>query len=208
MFYIYYTSSVFQFFFRIPRYRTGTITLGSLLQNQYIFRPFAKKFWDKTDLLFPSTLTTSCKELTHWKRLWCWEGLGAGGEEDDRGWDGWMASLTQWTWIWVNSGSWWWTGRPGVLWFMGSQRVRHDWATELNWTDLKINKAGKDSTYNAGDPSLIPASGRSPGEGIGYPLQYSGASLVAQRVKNLPAMWETLQYSCLENSHGQRSLVD
>ena len=47
-------------------------------------------------------------------------------------WDGWMASLTQWTWIWVNSGSWWWTGRPGVLWFMGSQRVGHDWATELN----------------------------------------------------------------------------
>ena len=50
-----------------------------------------------------------------------------------RGWDGWMASLTQWTWIWVNSGSWWWTGRPGVLQSMGSQRVRHDWATELNW---------------------------------------------------------------------------
>ena len=65
--------------------------------------------------------------------LWCWEGLGAGGEGDDRGWDGWMASLTRWTWIWVNSGSWWWTGRPGMLWFMGSQRVRHNWATELNW---------------------------------------------------------------------------
>ena len=74
-------------------------------------------------------------ELTHWKRLWCWEGLGAGGEGDDRGWDGWMASLTRWTWVWVNSGSWWWTGRPGVLRFMGSQRVRHDWATELNWTE-------------------------------------------------------------------------
>ena len=66
---------------------------------------------------------------------WCWEGLGAGGEGDDRGWDGWMASLTQWTWVWVNSGSWWWTGRPGVLRFMGSQRVGHYWATELNWTD-------------------------------------------------------------------------
>ena len=49
------------------------------------------------------------------------------------GWDGWMASPAQWTWVWVNSGSWWWTGRPGVLWFMGSQRVRHDWVTELNW---------------------------------------------------------------------------
>ena len=59
--------------------------------------------------------------------------LWAGGEWDDRGLDGWMASPTRWTWVWVNSGSWWWTGRPGVLWFMGSQRVGHDWATELNW---------------------------------------------------------------------------
>ena len=67
---------------------------------------------------------------------WCWEGLGAGGEGDDRGWDGWMASLTRWTWVWVNSARWWWTGRPGILWFMGLQRVRHDWATELNWTEL------------------------------------------------------------------------
>ena len=71
-------------------------------------------------------------ELTRWKRLWCWEGLGAGGEGDDRGGDGWMASLTRWTWDWVNSGSWWWTGRPGMLQFMGSQRVGHDWVTELN----------------------------------------------------------------------------
>ena len=78
-------------------------------------------------------LATSCEELTHWKRPWCWEGLGAGGEGDDRGWDGWMASPTQWTWVWVNSRSWWWTGRPGVLRFMGSKRVGHDWATELNW---------------------------------------------------------------------------
>ena len=51
----------------------------------------------------------------------------------DRGWDGRMASLTQWTWVWVNSGSWWWTGRPGILRFIGSQRVGHNWATELNW---------------------------------------------------------------------------
>ena len=77
----------------------------------------------------------SCKELIHSKRPWCWEGLGAGGEGKDRGWDGWMASPTQWTWVWVNSGSWWWTGRPGVLQFMGSQRVRHDW-TDLNWTEI------------------------------------------------------------------------
>ena len=70
-----------------------------------------------------------------WKRPWCWEGLGAGGKGDNRGWDGWMASPTQWTWVWVNSRSWWWPGRPGVLRFMGSQRVGHDWATELNWHD-------------------------------------------------------------------------
>ena len=62
------------------------------------------------------------------------ERLRAGGEEDDRGWDGWMSSPTQWTWVWVNSRRWWWTGRPGVLWFMGLQRVGHNWATELNWT--------------------------------------------------------------------------
>ena len=74
----------------------------------------------------------------HWKRPWCWEGLGAGGEGDDREWDGWMASRTRWTWVWVNSGRWWWTGRPGVLPFMGSQRVGHDWATELNWLNWKL----------------------------------------------------------------------
>ena len=79
-----------------------------------------------------STLATSCEELTHWKRLWCWEGLGAGGEGDDWGWDGWMASLTQSKWVWVNSRSWWWTGRASMLRFMGSQRVWHDWSTELN----------------------------------------------------------------------------
>ena len=85
-----------------------------------------------------NTLAISCEELTHLKRSWYWEGLGAGGEGDNRGWDGWMASLTRWTWVWVDSGSWWWTGRPGVLQFMGSQRVRHDWAIELNRMDSAI----------------------------------------------------------------------
>ena len=69
------------------------------------------------------------------KKLWCWEGLGAGGEGDGRGWDGWMASPTRWTWVWVNSRRWWWTGRPDVLRFMGLQRVRDDWVPELNWTN-------------------------------------------------------------------------
>ena len=64
----------------------------------------------------------------------------AGGEGDDRGWDGWMASLTRWTWVWANSGSLWWTGRPGVLRFMGLQRVRHNWATELNWTEWSLKR--------------------------------------------------------------------
>ena len=73
-----------------------------------------------------------CEELTHLKRSWCWERLKAGGEGDNRGWDGWMTSPTQRAWVWVDSRSWWWTGRPGVLRFMGSQRVRHDWATEWN----------------------------------------------------------------------------
>ena len=78
-----------------------------------------------------------CEELTHLKRPWFWSRLKVGGEGDDRGWDGYMASPTQHTWVLVNSGSWWWTGRPGVLWFMGSQRVGHDWVTELNWTELR-----------------------------------------------------------------------
>ena len=79
------------------------------------------------------TLATWCEELTHWKRPRCWERLKAGGERVDSGWDGWMASPTRWTWVWVNSGSWWWTGRPGVLQSMGLQTVGHDWVTELNW---------------------------------------------------------------------------
>ena len=74
-----------------------------------------------------------CEELTHWKRPWCWERLKAGGEGDDRGWDNWVASPMWWTWVSANCGSWWWTGRPGVLQSMGSQS-----RTRLNdWTELK-----------------------------------------------------------------------
>ena len=83
-----------------------------------------------------NTLATWCEELTHRKRSWCWEILKTGGEGNDRGWDGWMTSPTQWTWVWASSESWWWTGKPGVLQSMGSQRVRHDWTTEL--TDWSI----------------------------------------------------------------------
>ena len=80
-----------------------------------------------------NTLATWCEEVIHWKRPWCWETLKAGGEGDNRGWDIWMASSTQWTWVSVNSGSWWWTGRPAVLQSMGLQRIGHNWVTELNW---------------------------------------------------------------------------
>ena len=84
---------------------------------------------------------TWCKELSHLKRPWCWERLKVGREGDDREWDDWMASLTQWTWVWVISGSWWWTGRLGMLQPMGSQRVGHDWATNLNWTETWSNNS-------------------------------------------------------------------
>ena len=85
-----------------------------------------------------NTLATWCEELAHWKRPWCWERLRAGGEGDNRGWSGWMASPTQWTWIWVNFRSWWRTGRPGMLQSTGSPRVKQDWATELNWKSILL----------------------------------------------------------------------
>ena len=81
-------------------------------------------------------LVTWCEEPTHLKRPWCLERLRAGGEGYNRGWDGWMASPTQWTWVWVNYGSRWWTERPGVLQSMWLPRVRHNWVTELNWTSF------------------------------------------------------------------------
>ena len=115
-----------------------------------------------------NSLASSCEEMTHWKRPWYWERLKAGGEGDDRGWDCWMASLTQWTWVWVNSGSWWWTRRPGVLQYMGSQRVGHNWVTELNWfyyMDFADGSDTKESACNVGDPGSSSGLGRSPGEG-------------------------------------------
>jgi len=114
-----------------------------------------------------STLATWCQELTHWKRPWCWERLKAGGEGDDRGWDGWRASLTQSTWVWVGSGSWWWTGKPGMLQSTGSQS---DLTEQLNWTELIFivfllcASLVVQSVKNlpAGDLGLIPESRRSP----------------------------------------------
>ena len=112
----------------LPRDRIATMWAKASRRSVLLGVPWKDWCWSCNS----STLATSCEELTHWKRPWCWEGLGAGGEGDDRGWNGWTASPTRWAWVWVNAGSWWWTGWPGMLRFMGSQRVRHDWGTELN----------------------------------------------------------------------------
>ena len=89
-----------------------------------------------------NTLATWCEVLIHWKRPWCWEILKAGGEGDNRGWDGWMASSTQWTWVWANSKSWWWTAKSGLLQSMGSQTDGQDWVAELNWTESQSPSPG------------------------------------------------------------------
>ena len=118
-------------------YRNWILTTNWMNQKAILPWNLQIKAQPSRSLIFTSlmtaTLATSPEELTHWKRFWCWEELGAVREEDDRGWDGWMASPTRWTWVWVNSGYWWWIGRPGVLQFMGLQWVGHDWAIELNW---------------------------------------------------------------------------
>ena len=110
--------------------------------NQSILKEISPEYSLKGLMLklkLSNTLANWCKELTHWKRSLCWERLKVGGEGDDRGWDGWMASLTRWTWVWANSGSWQWTGRPGVLQSMGLQRVGHYWATELtDWNSIRL----------------------------------------------------------------------
>ena len=120
-----------------------------------------------------NTLATWCENPTHWKRPWCWDRLKLGGEGDDRGWDGWMATPTRWTWVWAGSGCWWWIGKSGVLQSMGSQEVWHDW---VNWTELNKQESilgdsvVKNPHANAGDTRDI---GSIPGEGNGNPLQYS-----------------------------------
>ena len=107
-----------------------------------------------------NTLATWCEELTHWKRPWCWEGLRAGGEGDDRGWDGWMASPTRWTWVWARFESWWRTGKPGVLQSMGLQRVNMtEWLKNSNsWWEGSCWKGGcRKSLPPSVSPPLLPA---------------------------------------------------
>ena len=107
--------------------------------NQSILKEISPEcsLWGRCWSWNSNTLATWCKELTHLKRPWCWERLKARGEGDDRRWDGWMASPTQRTWVRVNSGSWWWTGKPGVLQSMG--RKKSDMTERLNWTDLMVH---------------------------------------------------------------------
>ena len=107
--------------------------LGSRRSNQFILKEISPEYsleglMLKLKFLYFGHLM---RRTDSFEKTLSWERLKAGGEGDDRGWDGWMASLTQWTWVWVSSVSWWWTGRPSMLQSMPSQRVRHDWATEL-----------------------------------------------------------------------------
>ena len=130
-----------------------------------------------------NTLSTWCKELTPWKRPWCWERLKV-GEGDNRGWDGWMASSTQRTWVWVNSSSWWWTGKPSMLHSMVSQRVRHDWATKLSWTELMTTK-NSDTRERLGAqwPLFLVASCS---QSFSDPLHpFFSSSLLSPRMENL-----------------------
>ena len=103
-------------------------------------------FTGKTDVEAETLMATSCKELTHLKRPWCWERLRAGGEGDDRGWDGWMASLTQWIWVWVNSRSWWCILSPRVLPFMRSLE-----SDMTEWTELKETKERYTENYDTNE---------------------------------------------------------
>ena len=115
-------------------------SLGQQDQISQSYRKWTQIFIGRNDAEAPIILPPDVKIWLI--RKWCWERLKAEGEGDDRGWDGWMASPTQWTWVWASSGSWWWTGKPGVLQSMGSQRIGHDWATELNWWRWDAMTAG------------------------------------------------------------------
>ena len=105
------------------KYRNLTQLWGIRVSTQDSAMPKLSWSWSS------NTLATWCKELTHWKRPWCWKTLKAGGEGDNRGWDCWMASPTWWTWVWASSGSWWWTGKSAM-------------SVQLNWTELKPRFSG------------------------------------------------------------------
>ena len=108
-----------------------------------------------------NTLATGCEELTHLKRPWCWERLNAGGEGDKRGWDGWMASPTRWTWVWACTRHWWWIGKLGMLQSIRLQRVRHKWMTELKNNMVTVFVFGESTNWpmmcQAGIVSIVTA---------------------------------------------------
>ena len=112
-------------FLRVPWTSRSNQSILKEISPEYSLEGLMSWSWSS------NILATWCEELTHWKRSWCWERLKA-GEGGDRGWDDWMASPTQWRWVWASSRSWWWTGKPGVVQSMGSQRIGYDWGTELN----------------------------------------------------------------------------
>ena len=117
---------------------TSPLDCKEIKPSQFEMRSILNIHWK--DLCWSrscNTLATWCEVLTHWKKPWCWERLRAGGEGGDRGWDGWMPSPTQWTWVWASSGRWWRTGKPGVLQSIRSQRVGHNWATEQQQKETK-----------------------------------------------------------------------
>ena len=168
-------------------------TLESPLDCKEIqpFHPKGDQSWGsigRTDVeaetLF-STLATWFKELAHLKRPWCWERLRAGGEGDDRRWNGWMVPLTQWTWVWIDSGSWWWTGRPSVLQSMESQRVRHDLANRVSewelgrweWGEVKWRTSSGSGVSFWGDENVLKYST--------WWLHNSGSILQATRIYTL-----------------------
>ena len=150
--------------------------------------------------------------MTHWKRPWCWERLKAGGEAGDRGWDGWMASPTQWTWVWVGLESWWWTGKPGVLQSMGSQRVGHNWAIELNWRIMVSLSESQLVVSDSLQPhGLCPWNSSGQNTGMGrlslllkiFPTQRLNPGLVLESLERV--RWTS--YDGIAINHGKKNQV-
>ena len=152
----------------------------------------------------PNSLATSCEELTQWKRPWCWRGQGGrcweqGGEGDNRGWDGWMESPTGWTWVWVNSGSWWWTGRPGVLRFMGSQS--QTWLS--GWTELNMHLRKSNNQKPWKIKTLFWSPAISPTLSSSFlqntPKEYSAFMVFSSHLLQVTALWVLkpfIQWTC------------
>ena len=135
-----------------------------------------------------NTLATWCEEMTLWKRPWCWERLKAGGEGDNRGWEGWIASPTRWTWVWASSGHWWWTGKPSVLQSTGSQ----SWTRMSDWTILHILRHTDVELFNF---SFFSVTGR------GIDLDYRDTEWFALETnRDHSVVFETASKFCISDS--------